>query len=91
MYCSQLVTHPVSNPVHSGLFNLSSALSFASHVEAEFALITWLNTEFLRGVARDVFVVLPRSACVYTVVIGAPTNHKSDKRKKESNITKIFR
>ena len=50
-----------------------------------------LNTEFLRGVARDVFVDLPGSAYVYAVVIGAPTNHKSDKRKKESNITKIFR
>ena len=50
-----------------------------------------LNTEFLRGVARDVFVVLSRSACVYAVVIGAPTNHKPDKREKESNIKKIFR
>ena len=37
-------------------------------------------------------LVLPRSACVYAVVIGAPTNqcHKPDKRKNESNIKNDF-
>ena len=50
MYCSQLITHPVSNPVPSGLFNLSSTLSFASHVEAEFSYITCAQHRvFARG------------------------------------------
>ena len=69
MYCSQLVTHPVSNPVPSGLFNLSSTLSFASHVEAEFSYITCAQHRFFaRGCEMRISSFTPkrmRVCCCY--------------------------